>query len=288
MASPVSHPRSTRQTGGGWRLAGVAVAAAVIAAPFAAQAQEPETGEHPPGSDADLAAKLSNPVSSMISVPIQWNYDCCIGPNDGARMTVNVQPVIPVPLNDDWNLVVRTILPIVYQQSTAPGVPRTTGISDITQSFFFTPSHTRNGVTWAVGPVFLWPVGTEELGTQKWGAGPTGLLLKQDGGSTYGVLANHIWSYAGDDDRGDVSQTFLQPFFSYTTRGATTYGLNSEATYNWETRTWSVPINATISQLYKFGQQRVQVGAGARFYLTDEVGAPTWGLRANATFLFPQ
>jgi hypothetical protein len=255
------------------------LAAMTVAAALPAAAQD---------SDEALAQKLSNPVASMISVPLQWNYDCCYGPSDGVRLTLNVQPVAPVHLNNDWNLIVRTILPLVYQQSVAPGVEESYGVSDITQSFFFSPSTPRNGVTWAVGPAFLWPVGTDELGTQKWAAGPTGLVLKVDGKSTYGLLANHLWSYAGADDRDDVSQTFVQPFYSYTTSTATTYGVNLEASYDWEHRTWNVPMNLSVSQLYTIGGQRVQFGIGAKLYLVEEGDSPDWGVRASATFLFPE
>lgn len=251
---------------------------ALAASPVGAWAQE---------SDAELAQKLSNPVASMISVPIQWNYDCCYGPSDGERQTVNFQPVVPVTLSDDWNLIIRTIVPVVYQQSPAPGVEKAYGLSDVTQSFFFSPQ-SRDGLTWAVGPVFLWPVGTDELGTRKWAAGPTGLVLKQKGSATMGVLANHLWSYAGADERDDVSQTFVQPFYSYTTHDATTWGVNLEASYDWTHKAWSVPANFTVSHLYKFGGQRVSLGVGARIYLVDEGDSPDWGLRATATFLFPK
>lgn len=261
------------------RLVPIAALAGGLAFALPASAQE---------SDEDLAQKLSNPVASMISVPFQWNYDCCYGPSDGERLTLNIQPVVPVHLNDDWNLIVRTILPLVYQQPTAPGVGDAYGVSDVTQSFFFSPSTPQNGVTWAVGPVFLWPVGTDELGTRKWAAGPTGLVLKVDGKSTYGVLANHLWSYAGTDDRDDINSTFVQPFYSYTTASATTYGVNLEASYDWEHKTWNVPMNLTVSQLYNLGGQRVQFGIGAKLYLVDEGNAPDWGVRATATFLFPE
>ena len=253
---------------------------AVIAAasPQLAAAQE---------SDEELAKKLSNPVASMISVPLQWNYDCCYGPDDGARLTLNVQPVVPVALNDDWNLIVRTIMPLVYQQSPAPGVEASYGLSDVTPSFFFSPQ-SKDGLTWAVGPVFLWPVGTDEVGTEKWGAGPTALVLKQEGPNTFGILANHIWSYAGSDDRDDVNSTFLQPFYSHTTPAATTWGANLEASYDWVHGAWSVPANFTVSQLYSFGGQKVQLAVGAKIYLVHEDEAPSWGLRAVATFLFPK
>ena len=241
-------------------------------------------------SDAELAKKLSNPEASLVSVPFQFNYDCCFGPSDGARETLNIQPVLPVSLNRDWNLIIRTITPLIYQEHTAPLADAEYGFGDITQSFFFSPKAARNGITWAIGPAFLWPIGTSELGAQKWGAGPTGLVLRQEGPWTYGVLANHIWSYAdaGGHDRPGVSQTFVQPFLTYTTPTHVTYGLNTESAYNWKTGSWTVPVNATVAKLYNFGGQRVQLTAGGKVYLASEDQGPGWGLRFVATFLFPK
>ena len=245
---------------------------------------------HAQDSDAELAKKLSNPVASLISVPLQLNYDCCYGPEDGGRYTLNVQPVIPLSLNQDWNLIIRTIVPVVKQEHATPGDDAAFGLSDTTQSFFFAPKAAHNGLTWAIGPAILWPTGESDLGTKKWGAGPTGLLLKQEHGYTYGVLANHIWSFAdaGGHDRPDLSQTFIQPFLSYTTPHATTYGINAETSYNWKTKGWTVPINLSVSHLYKFGGQRVSLGAGAKVYAAQDGVGPEWGLRFVTTFLFPE
>ena len=118
-------------------------------------------------SDSDLAKQLANPVSSLISIPFQSNYDCCFGPNDASRYLLNIQPVIPITLNPDWNLIVRTILPVISMGSPAPTIPSSTGLGDTTQSFFFSPSQSVNGVTWGVGPVFLWPTGNNVFGSQK-------------------------------------------------------------------------------------------------------------------------
>jgi hypothetical protein len=245
---------------------------------------------HAQEGDAELAKKLSNPVSNLISVPFQQNYDCCYGPEDGGRYTLNIQPVIPFSLNQDWNLIVRTIVPVVKKEHAYPGDDTAFGFSDVTQSFFFSPKAEHNGLVWAVGPAVLWPTGESDLGTKKWGAGPTALLLKQKHGYTYGVLANHIWSFAdaGDHDRPDVSQTFVQPFLSYTTPTATTWGINAESTYNWKTKGWTVPINLTVSQVYKFGGQRVSLGGGVRGYAARDGIGPEWGLRFVATFLYPK
>lgn len=239
-------------------------------------------------SEAELAKKLANPVSSLISVPLQNNYDCCYGPSDGYRYTLNVQPVVPLSISEDWNLILRTIVPIVYQEAPAPGVGNEFGFSDVLQSFFFSPKAAKNGITWGVGPAMLYPTGGADLGSEKWGAGPTIVALKQEGPVTFGVLANHIWSFAGDSDRSEVNQTFLQPFFNYTYPDSTGILVNTEATYNWKTEQWTVPINVGVSHLYKFGGQRVQLAGIGRVYAAHESGGPEWGLRFVATFLFPK
>jgi hypothetical protein len=151
--------------------------------------------------DQDLAKQLANPVSSLISVPFQYNFDCCFGPSDADRHLLNIQPVIPTKLSPNWTLVIRTILPVVYLESPAQGLDSTFGLSDTLQSFFFVPP-TRNGLTWGVGPAIQWPTGTDPLiDSGKWAAGPTAVVLKQQGGWTYGILANHIWSFADASSR---------------------------------------------------------------------------------------
>lgn len=241
--------------------------------------------------DADLAKQLSNPVASLISVPFQFNYDRGYGPDDGYRATLNIQPVVPISLNDDWNLISRTILPLITQHDVAGQSGTQSGLGDTTQSLFFSPKAPGpGGVIWGVGPAMLLPTATDDmLGSGKWGAGPTAVLLKQSGPWTYGVLANHIWSFAGDDDRSDVNSTFLQPFLSYTTPTAWTFGLNTESTYDWTNDDWSVPINFTVAKLVKFGKQPVSFTVGARYWAqTPESGPEGWGVRGVVTLLFPK
>lgn len=261
------------------RLFPLMAAIAATALPSAALAQE---------SNAELAKKLANPVSTMISVPLQNNWDCCYGEEDAGRYTLNVQPVVPFRLNDDWNLIVRTIVPVVWEDATVPGGDESFGFGDVTQSFFFAPSEPKNGLTWAIGPAILYPLGNDNLGTEKWGLGPTALLLKQDGHMSYGILANHIWSVAGQEDRDDVSSTFLQPFFSYTYPDSTGISINTEASYDWEHDAWSIPVNAGISHVYKFGEQRVSLALQGRYWVETPEGGPGAGVRFTATFLFPE
>jgi hypothetical protein len=242
--------------------------------------------------DAELAQKLSNPVANLISVPFQFNYDGKIGPaENGNKYYVNVQPVIPISLNAEWNVISRTILPIVSQSDIFPGAGDQFGTGNITQSLFLSPkAPTAGGIIWGAGPVIYIPTASDSLlGGNTWGGGMTGVVLKQDGGWTYGVLANHIWSNTDDPLKSDLSNTYMQPFLSYTTANAWTYGINLESNYNWVTEQWSVPVNLTISKLVKFGDQPVQLGAGVRYWLAtpDGTGPEGFGARVTVTFLFP-
>jgi hypothetical protein len=239
---------------------------------------------------ADLAKKLQNPVASLISVPLKLDWDTGIGPRGADRSTYVLQPVVPFSLSSDWNLITRTIIPFVDAQSPVDGGRDESGVGDITQSFFFSPkAPTSGGWIWGAGPVMLYPSASNDaVGSEKWGAGPTVVLLKQDSGWTYGLLANHIWSFAGNDKRADISATFIQPFLSYTTKTYTTFGVNTESTYDWTNRQWTVPINLSVSQLLKFGKQPVSFALGYRSYVDRLNGGPNWGLRFTVTFLFPK
>jgi len=200
---------------------------------------------------AELAKELQNPIASLISVPNQNNWDFGIGPADAMRYTANIQPVIPLTLTTDWNLIIRTIVPVIYAESSVPGGDNKAGLGDITQSFFFSPkAPTGGGWIWGVGPVFLYPSATDDaLGAEKFGLGPTAVVLKQQHGWTYGMLLNHIWSVAGNSHRDDVNATFMQPFVAYTTKTFITFGFNTETTYDWEHHQGTVPLNWTVQQL---------------------------------------
>jgi hypothetical protein len=242
------------------------------------------------GSQADLAKQLANPISSLISVPFQFNWDTGIGPKDADRVTLNVQPVVPFSLNEDWNLISRTILPITYLGSTADGVDSAFGLGDTVQSFFFSPKKpTKGGWTSGFGPVLLLPTATEDaFKSKQWGLGPTAVALRQQDGWTYGALANHVWGLNNPSDREQVSATYLQPFVAHTTPNAVTYTLLTESTYDWKSEQWSVPIIAAVSKLTSIGNQKVSFQLGGRYYAEGPDGGPDWGLRFTATLLFPK
>lgn len=241
---------------------------------------------------AELAKKLANPIASLISVPVQYNYDEYGGASDGAATHVlNIQPVIPLSLNDDWNMITRTIVPLIDRQDFPLDMMNESGLGDVIASQFFSPkAPTAGGWIWGAGPVELLPTASDDvLGSEQWGIGPTAVALKQSGPWTVGFLTNHIWSVAGDDDRDDVNATFLQPFVSYVTKTKTTFGLNTESTYDWENEQWSVPVIAQVAQLFKIGPQIMQLAVGAKYWVdSPDNGQEDWGLRVQLTFLFPK
>ncbi len=280
---------------------------------------EPEADEGP----EDLAKKLQNPVADLISIPLQSNFEFGGGvdvPNlrgrrplrrflprpanralgrlltfrlrqpdreQAFRYTLNLQPVIPFSLSEDWNLISRTILPVVYQDQVI-GTTNQGGLGDTVQSLFFSPKKAEPFI-WGAGPVFLLPTATDDvLGAERWGMGPTGVILKQDGPWTYGILVNHIWSFARDDGRKEVNATFLQPFLSHTFKTATTLSFSTEATYDWVGNQWTVPLQAGVSQLVKMDKLPVSLALNGRYWVEGPDTAPDWSVRFVMTFLLPK
>ena len=281
-------------------LVGMLLGASVSAA--TAQPVEPVPGE------ADLAKKLQNPVANLISVPFQNNFDYGGGMlGHGSQYTVNIQPVIPFKLSSDWNLITRTIVPITQLTHIQP--QNVGGLGDIVQSFFFSPAQPVGGLIVGIGPVFLYPTGSDDrISANQWAAGPTAVLLKQTGPWTVGMLANHLQGFGGighngqggttlapseftaattRDRSGRVSTTFLQPFASYTFPTYTTVSTSTEASYDWTGRQWIVPVTAGVSQLVKLGGQPFSVGLSGKYIPVQPVGAPAWGMRLTFTLLFP-
>jgi hypothetical protein len=266
--------------------------AILAAAPLAARADDSSVNLNAaataPDSDAALAKQLQNPVAALISVPFQNNVDFGIGANKVDRYLLNIQPVIPFSLNAQWNLISRTIAPIINLPSIAPGVPSRFGLGDMTESLFLSPKASFHGVILGAGPIFLLPTATEKsLGAGKFGIGPTIVALTQQNGFTYGILANQLWSVAGNAGRRPVNASFLQPFLSYTWSTGTSVTVNTESTYDWTARQWTVPINLLASQVLKIGRQPLSLTLGGREYAARPNGGADWGIRCVVTFLFP-
>lgn len=240
----------------------------------------------------ELAKQLSNPVANLVSIPMQFNWEQGVGAYDATRSVLNIQPVVPFTLNEDWNLIGRWIMPFVSQPSLGPGLDSTFGLSDILFSTFFSPS--KSNLVWGVGPALVLPTTDDPLlGSGKWQAGPTAVVLQQSGPWTYGFLGNHLWSFAdtSDQDRSEVSRTFLQPFLAYATPNGVTFSINSESTYDHKAadgQEWTIPINISVSKVTKFGPFPMSIQAGYGHYVESPMGGPENKLRVTFTLILPR
>ena len=263
----------------------IAIAMTALALPALAEAQAAQ----PPAGDSDLAKKLANPISDLVSVPFQFNWEQNVGPKEATRFVLNVQPVMPFSINNDWNMIARVIVPLVSQPALFEGGTPAFGVSDILTSLFFSPK--RGAIVWGVGPVISLPsTSTPTLGSEKWAGGPTAIALKQAGPLTAGALWNQVWSFSGNDERADVSQMFLQPFLAYQATPTVTLTLQSETTANWKVDEgrWTVPISVSVSKLSSFGvfPASYQIGFGG-YAVHGDIG-PSWKVRGAIVIMLPR
>lgn len=241
-------------------------------------------------STEDLAKKLANPVASLISFPMQNNIDYGIGALKGSRYTLNIQPVIPMGISENLNLISRIIVPIVSQYNITGIGEHQSGLSDIVASAFFSPKQSKNGFTWGAGPVVLLPSGTDDFLTgKKFGVGPTVVVLEQKGGWTYGTLVNQIWSVSGDDNRSDISQFYANPFVAFNWKSGAGITAQLEWTENWIQNSTTLYFEPMFSGLTAFGKQKVSFAVGPRINIAASDAAQSkFGLRASVVLLFPK
>ena len=270
------------------------VALSLLLVPVSFTSAVAQTGgaQAQPASQEDVARQLANPIANLVSIPLQLNWEQGVGPDDDLRFVLNFQPVVPFTLNERWNLIGRLILPFIGQPALVGGGQPSSGTGDIVLSAFLSPTESPRAV-WGVGPVFGLPTTTDPaLGSGRWSMGPTAVVLKQSGPLTYGALVNHLWSFAqtGNDDRADVNQTYIQPFLSYTTPTAVTYGISAESSANWEADTdhWTVPIFVQISKVTRLGPFPFSVGGAVGLFAAKPDGGPEWKFRMVGTLILPR
>jgi hypothetical protein len=235
-----------------------------------------------------LAAKLTNPVADLISVPFQYNYDANIGlDKKGTMNSLVVQPVIPIKLNSDWNYIVRPV--VTFESANNINGFSGTGVGPVLVETFFSPRAAKD-VIWGVGPILTTPsLSGNNFGTAQTGVGLSAVGLVMKAPWTVGILAYNTWSAGGNANYGTANNLFYQPFVSYVTKSAWTYTINTQSTFNWDARRAQNPVNATVSKIVKFGEMPVSLSVGARYYLSSVPGGPSgWGARASITFLFPK
>jgi len=233
----------------------------------------------------ELAKQLSNPIAALISVPFQYNYTRTYG-DDGYQNLLNIQPVVPISISTDWNVISRTILPVIQQKDVRPGDTQF-GLGDTTQSFFFSPKKpTASGLIWGIGPVAYIPTGTDGIGANTWAFGPTIVLLKQTGPWTIGVLANQLWDTGGP---ADINAFYVQPFITKGLGKGRTIIFNTETSYDWVNDEWTIPFNLGYSKVSRMGHQLVSNYIGLKVYADTPYGnGPDWGVRYVFTLLFPK
>lgn len=251
----------------------------------------------PAGDGATALAKAAqNPIADMISLPLQQNINTNLGPYHKTQTVLNVQPVIPIHLNSDWNLITRTIVPVISQPQLTAGGERTNGIGDIQFSALLSPAQPGNWVLGA-GVIAQLKTATDNvLGQGKWGLGPTAVALHLERGSpwVYGALINNVTSVGGDDNRANVNQMLLQPFINYNVPGHPGLYLTSSPiiTANWNSTKssdrWTVPLGAGIGQITRWGQQAANMQVAAYYNIDRPEFGSNWNLRLQIQFLFPK
>jgi hypothetical protein len=252
---------------------------------------EPSTAGTKPDAEA-LAKQAQNPVAALISVPFQNNTNFNVGPEDGTQNILNIQPVIPITLNKDWNLITRTILPVIYQPSLGPLQGSEFGLGDLQFSGFFSPRDSGN-LIWGVGAIAQLPTHSERsLGNDNPGLGPTAVALHQRAGSPWvvGVLVNQVWSIDTSNE-SSYSRGLIQPFVNYNFEGGLYFTSAPIITANWNAPSgdrWTVPLGAGIGKIFLIGKQPVNAQLAGYYNVIRPDFGPEWQLRAQVQFLFPK
>lgn len=242
--------------------------------------------------NSELAKEAQNPVADLISIPFQNNMNFGLEPNHRTQNVLNIQPVIPFELTDDWNLISRTIMPVIKQPDLRTTSDDTWGIGDINMSLFFAPAKSE-GVLWGLGPVLHFPTGTDEvLSTRKWAVGPSGVGLYIHGPWVVGLLANNIWSYAGNSDRKDMSQFLAQYFVNYNLPNAWYLTSAPIITANWKAEgkgnKWTVPVGGGFGKVFRIGKLPFNGSVAAFSNVVRPDGAADWTLRIQLAVLLPK
>jgi hypothetical protein len=235
----------------------------------------------------ELAKQTQNPVASLITVPLQGNWDFGLGDREAVGTLLNVQPVMPFAISRNTNVILRVIMPLTSQPASDGA--RINGLGDIVTTAFFSPQNSGR-VIWGAGPVFLLPAATNSsLGSEEVGIGPSAVALTQPGNWTIGGLFNHIWSVSGAIDRDDVNTTYLQPFVNYNLGAGLSVGVSIEASGNWEAdETWTAPLLFNVSKVALLGKRPVSFQLAAGPTIASPEAGSDWRFRLQAAFLFPR
>lgn len=277
----------------GIRLVVAGLLTAAIAVPAAVRAQAKQmTPEEKAAETARLAKLSQNPVGNLISVPFQLNNNYNVGDSGRTQSILNIQPVIPFHLNPKWNLITRTIIPVIWQPDNASS-GTTTGVGDINLSLFLSPA-APGKVIWGVGAALAFPTGSPaDLSAGKWTAGPSFVVLTMPGPWVVGLLANNTWSYTGWSDRPAVSLFYSQVFLNYNFKKTGWYLTTAPViTANWMAASagdvWTVPLGGGGGKLVRLGKLPLNCNVSYYGYVTKPTGGPNSTLRVQVAVLLPK
>ena len=236
----------------------------------------------------ELARAAQNPVASMISLPFQNNTNFNFGPREKTQNVLNIQPVWPFELTADWNLITRTIVPVISQPAFTPSQDRENGLGDTVFSAFLSPRDSGQWI-WGAGPALLLPTSTDDrLGAGEWGAGPSAVFLTMPGKWVIGSLFSNVWSFTDDKD---VNLFTWQPFVNYNMDDGWYLTSSPIVTANWEADsddTWTVPFGGGIGKVFRIGNQPMNVSAASYYNVEKPDFGADWQMRLQVQFLFPK
>lgn len=254
----------------------------------ASEAEEPPAAA---GGNSDLAAKAQNPIANLISLPFQNNTNFDIGPHDRNQNVLNIQPVIPVDLSDDLLLINRTIVPVIYQPDITSSSKGEWGLGDINYTGFLSPKNDSEW-TWGIGPSLTIPTATDDvLGSDKWSAGPSLVVLTTPGKWVVGAIINNLWSFAGSSSADSVNQMLLQYFVNYNLEDGWYLTSAPIILADWtvdQADRWIIPFGAGVGKVFKIGKQPINASLQGYYNVRHPSGGPRWQLRVQVQFLFPK
>jgi hypothetical protein len=244
-------------------------------------------------SEEDLAKLAQNPVGNLISVPFQNNTNLNFGPGKGTQNILNIQPVVPISINSEWNIITRTILPVIWNPSLGPGIPGKDGTGDTVFTAFLSPANPGHWI-WGAGPVVQLPTNSNaQLGNKNWGLGPSFVVLHIEHGDpwVYGVLVNNIWSVSGNKRGGSYSNGLMQPFLNYNFPDGFYLTSAPIATVNWDAESgqkWVVPLGGGVGKIFHLGRLPVNTQLSAYYNVVRPDFGANWQIRAQMQLMFPK
>jgi hypothetical protein len=245
-------------------------------------------------SDSDLAKQAQNPIANLISLPFQNNTNFYAGPEEGTQNVLNIQPVLPFSVGANWNLVTRTIFPVTSLPESTAGGQRTNGLGNTLFTAFFSPKVSK--VVWGVGPALSFPATNDSVGSEKWSLGPSLVLISIKGPWVIGSVFSNVWSFAGGSgdplvEQPDVNFFTWQYFINFNFPGGSYVTTAPIITANWEADSgdkWTIPFGGGIGQVFKLGQQPINMSLQAYYNVKKPEFGGSWQLRFQWQFLFPK